>query len=137
MISVVLAPLVLLANVAKQKLIFANHHPAVITVNASIAISALCASANRAGLVQTALSRWMNALLNRALMVGNVKMLKATTTAFALWVLPVKTANTVWTTAEASRVSMAALAQIHSRASNANVDPVSLAFNVKSTSTSA
>jgi hypothetical protein len=79
----------------------------------------------------------MNALLNRALMVGNAKMLKATTTAFALWVLLVKTANTVWTTAETSRVSMAALAQIHSRASNANVDPVSLAFNVKSTSTSA
>jgi hypothetical protein len=51
--------------------------------------------------------------------------------------LLVKTANTVWTTAEASRVSMAALAQIPSRAYNANVDPVSLAFNVKSTLTSA
>lgn len=136
-ISVALAPLVLLANVAKPKLIFANRHPAVITVNASIAISALCASANRAGLVQTALFRWMNALLTRASTEVNAKMLKVITTAFALWVLLVKTANTMWTTVEANRASMAALALIHSRASSANVDLVSLAFNAKLTSTSA
>jgi hypothetical protein len=41
------------------------------------------------------------------------------------------------TTAESSRASTAALARMRSKASSANVGPVSLASNVKSTSTSA